>query len=500
MTSGGAGTCKPSFGVQVSGNNPNPSSFSLTDGGSQSVALGAGQFNVVETPTPGFTTSYSGDCNSTMAAGQQLTCTITNTAVQTTGTLSVNKVCVPPAGGGPSCQDSFNVQVSGNNPNPSTFSLTNGGIQSVALGSGTFTVTEGSTPGFTTSFSDGCIPSSSNPQEATGTIAAGQNLVCTITNTAAPVQTTGTLTVDKVCVTRTGGGGLCQDSFNVQVSGNNPNPSSFSLGGSSGSSSQIVALGAGQFSVVETPNSDFTPSFSGSCTQTASGSTQATGNIMAGQHLICHITNTAPPSGTLQINKVCLTSSGSQCNVSTPFTIQVSGNNPNPSSFTLVPQAPRNSQSVTLSPGSFTINESGFNTTDFTTSFSGDCSQTTSGTGLATGTIASGQHLTCTITNQEIPGTLLVTKVCSILCGPAPRFGIVVRDSETVGLSPPPVTLTEGASHSFTISPGDFTVEELQNGFTPSFSGDCTHFGSGGFAAGTIKGGQQLTCTITNRP
>ena len=494
MTSGGAGTCKPSFGVQVSGNNPNPSSFSLTDGGSQSVALGAGQFNVVETPTPGFTTSYSGDCNSTMAAGQQLTCTITNTAVQTTGTLSVNKVCVPPAGGGPSCQDSFNVQVSGNNPNPSTFSLTNGGIQSVALGSGTFTVTESSAPGFTTSFSDDCTQSSSNPQEATGTIAAGQNLVCTITNTGAPVPATGTLLVDKVCVTRTGGG-LCQDSFNVQVSGNNPNPSTFSLGSSSGSSSQSVALGAGQFSVVETPNSDFTPSFSGNCMQTASGSNQATGNIMAGQHLICHITNTEVPPGTLQINKVCLTPSGNQCNGQTLFNIQVTGSNSQSFPLTL---SPGTSQTVTLNPGSFSVSEIGFDPANFAPSFSGDCSQATTGSGLATGTIASGQHLTCTITNKEIPGTLTVRKVCSIGC-PLLQFSIIVRDSETVGVSPPPVQLTDGTSHSFTISPGDFTVEELPNGFAPSFSGDCPH-SSGGFATGTIKGGQQLTCTITNGP
>ena len=36
--------------------------------------------------------------------------------------------------GGASCQGSFNVQVAGTNPQPTSFSLSNGGSQSVALG------------------------------------------------------------------------------------------------------------------------------------------------------------------------------------------------------------------------------------------------------------------------------------------------------------------------------------------------------------------------------
>ena len=101
--------------------------------------------------------------------------------------------------GGASCQGSFNVQVAGTNPQPTSFSLSNGGSQSVALGTDIFTVSEDSTPDFTNSFSGDYIQSSSSgSQEATDTIAAGQHLTCTITNTAVPA--TGTLTVNKVCV------------------------------------------------------------------------------------------------------------------------------------------------------------------------------------------------------------------------------------------------------------------------------------------------------------
>ena len=186
VTIGGAGTCNPSFNVQVSGNNPSPSSFSLTDGGSQSVTLGSGQFNVAETSTSGFTTSFSGDCNSAIAPGQQLTCTITNTAVPTTGTLTVNKVCVDPSGTN-TCQDTvsgqFHLTITGNNPNPSGFELRGGGSQDITLGPGSFTITEDRKAEFRfTSFSGNCMQSSSNSLDATGTIAAGQHLTCTITN------------------------------------------------------------------------------------------------------------------------------------------------------------------------------------------------------------------------------------------------------------------------------------------------------------------------------
>lgn len=46
--------------------------------GTQDVTLSPGQFEVVEDPTPDFTTSYSGACSGNISGGQHLTCTITN--------------------------------------------------------------------------------------------------------------------------------------------------------------------------------------------------------------------------------------------------------------------------------------------------------------------------------------------------------------------------------------------------------------------------------------
>ena len=74
MISGG-GSCpgNPSFNVQVTGNNAQTTSFSLSNGGSQSVTLGRGSFTVREDSVSGFTPSFSGDCMQTAAGSGEAT-------------------------------------------------------------------------------------------------------------------------------------------------------------------------------------------------------------------------------------------------------------------------------------------------------------------------------------------------------------------------------------------------------------------------------------------
>jgi hypothetical protein len=84
-------TCEATtFPITVTDNNPQPSSFSLSHGESQTVTLGPGSFTVHESvPTdfepPGFTgdcvqtARRSPDATGTISAGETLHCTITNT-------------------------------------------------------------------------------------------------------------------------------------------------------------------------------------------------------------------------------------------------------------------------------------------------------------------------------------------------------------------------------------------------------------------------------------
>ena len=80
----------------------------------------------------------------------------------------------------------FEIRITGNNPNPPGFELRGGGSQDITLGSGSFTITETTAFPFTTFSGDCMLASSPGPFQvaATGTIAAGQHLTCTITNSA----------------------------------------------------------------------------------------------------------------------------------------------------------------------------------------------------------------------------------------------------------------------------------------------------------------------------
>ena len=106
------------------------------------------------------------------------------------------------------------------------------------------------------------------------------------------------------------------------------------------------------------------------------------------------ITTAVKPTGTLLVIERCI---GRGCPF-LPINVIVTGNNPQPSSFTFISRS--NSQLVTLGPGSFEITES-TQLLLVTSSFDGDCagSQTSTNQAQATGTISAGQHLTCTIAN-----------------------------------------------------------------------------------------------------
>jgi hypothetical protein len=82
MVSGTTNATSSNFTMHVTGNNPTPANFAGSSTGID-VTLSPGTFNVTETIPTGtfFNTSFTGDCGGDIAAGQHLTCTITNTAL-----------------------------------------------------------------------------------------------------------------------------------------------------------------------------------------------------------------------------------------------------------------------------------------------------------------------------------------------------------------------------------------------------------------------------------
>jgi hypothetical protein len=118
----------------------------------------------------------------------------------------------------------------------------------------------------------GFADQSDNIQQSAAPTAANQTIP-----TPTPTPPTATLTVIKIV---TGNTTATPSNFTMHVTGNNPTPANFA-----GSSAGIdVTLGAGAFAVTETgPTSSFNTTTTGDCS----------GTIVAGQHPICTIANTA---------------------------------------------------------------------------------------------------------------------------------------------------------------------------------------------------------------
>ena len=266
-------------------------------------------------------------------------------------------------------------------------------------------------------------------------------------------------------VNNEGGGKKNPSDFTIQVDGNNPNPSSFP-GDSDGT---IVKLDQGKYSVSESGPSDYTVSKSGSCS----------GTINPGQTKTCTITNTYNlpllPSELTVVTQVN-NEGGGKKNPS-DFTIQVDGNNPNPSSF------PGDSDGtiVKLDQGKYSVSESG--PSDYTVSKSGSCS----------GTINPGQTKTCTITNTYnspvLTGTLKVVKKIVNDGGGSKKpsdFTITVN-----GKDPQPTSFPgSSAGVNVNLKKGSYSVTEVSpSDYNADYSSGCL---------GTINPGDKITCTITN--
>ena len=142
------------------------------------------------------------------------------------------------------------------------------------------------------------------------------------------------------------------------------------------------------------------------CTVTsANGGTQSgnagtrtlTINLNEGENVTCTFINTRQAGTLIVIKHVINDNSGTA--VASDFTMTVTGNSPSPASF---PGAESPGTSVSLSPGAYSVGETG--PSGYSSSFSADCS----------GSIAAGQTKTCTVTNDDVATPhLAITKVAT---------------------------------------------------------------------------------------
>jgi uncharacterized repeat protein (TIGR01451 family)/LPXTG-motif cell wall-anchored protein len=396
-----------------------------------------------------YTTTYGGDCNAqgqvTVGVAENKSCTITNT--RKGGSITFVKEVL----GGDAEPTDWEFDVL----NVGTFQ--NG---TFVFNTGTYSVTETSNVlGYSlTSVSGVC----SNPNLANGSATltvSEQGGTCTFTNT----RDTGSIKVNKLLDSDANG------SFETV------NPASFNWS----------LDGVGENAMGSTVSN---------VTTTVAGVTHSINeNTVANYHLVGWYPTAstqyscANPQGTTLPLTVSVSKNSTTeitlCNAADEATLTVikevvndNGGTKGVSDFPLFVDAQSVLSGTTnaFAFGSHTVSET--NIPGYAASFSGDCDA------QGSVSLASGDHKTCTITNNDIAPKLTVTKVVASGTALVSDFPLFVDQTQV------------GSGIQNTFNAGTYTVSETnQPGYTAVISGDCAVGGSVTLNIGDVK-----ACTITN--
>ncbi|HET7113714.1 MAG TPA: hypothetical protein VFI57_08725, partial [Pyrinomonadaceae bacterium] len=392
-----------------------------------------------------FTTNLAGRSVSiSPKEGQSITCTFTNTEDlnATRGRIIVDKVTDPSGD-----NTSFDFTTSFGSP----FSLTDAATpkDSGQIVPGTYSVSETANAAYVTTAT--CTSSLSHPADDPSSIslAAGETVTCTFTNAKKPK-----LTVTKIVVNNNGGTKQISD-FPLFVDGN------------SVTSGVKNTSTVGAHTVSETTDAGYTATIGGDC------AADGTITLAAGDDKSCTITNDDKAAKLIVIKHVINDNGGTA--TAANFTLDSGGAGDSPDNFA---GAESPGTEVTLDAGTYNVTESG--PSGYTASFSTDCS----------GSIANGETKTCTVTNDDQAGKLIVIKHVINDNGGTATAANFTLDSGGAGDSPDNFAGAESPGTEVTLDAGTYNVTESgPTGYTASFSTDCS---------GSIANGETKTCTVTN--
>ncbi len=406
---------------------------------------------VSETGATGYTASFSaGDCdengNVTLSYGDVKSCTITNNDVP--GTLIVVKELINDDGGTLE-KDDFNFKVNGG----SNVSFEADGQNDLTVNAGNYSVVENSASGYSTGY-DNCTD-----VEVTN----GGTTTCTVTNN----DNAPTLKLIKV-VTANNGGNEVADDWTLSATSTNITDRDFNNLGGSGSFETVYANN--EYTLGEVGPSGYTAS-----AWDCNGGTLIGDKITLGlgEDVTCSITNndTAP---TITLTKVVNNNWGGSLD-SDDFTLTLDGL-----------EVVQGAATEVDANEAYAINEDPEDGYEFV-SITGDplCPLVLGGSV----TLNEGQNISCTITNQDLPATLIVKKHVindnGGLLG-ASDFtmnvtGTNVSDASFVG---------DEDGTTITLNSGNYSVDEDNvSTYSKTLGTDCS---------GTIVNGETKTCVITN--
>jgi|GEM_PF-5791874 hypothetical protein len=449
----------------------------------------------------------------TVANGDNVTCTITNTNnnSQTSlpkPTITVKKQCNPSTDTG-----RFTLMIDGTR-HGSQNTACGEDTGSVTVSAGTHSVSEAAGSGtklsnYSSSIScDDRNSTSGNKTSLNGiTVSNGDNVTCTITNTnnnsQTSLPTTATLTIFKACA----GNWPVRGQFNLQINGANADQygASCSFGGALGNTGPITE-NPGTYRVGETPTNGTSTSIytaAISCSNGAKGNTSSLSvRLNANDNVTCTITNTYTPSRSTQTcdysgrclpgqNGGVVCGSDSDCSSDYPYFLVVVKDVKNHGGNKQVLDFPLEVDGSTVLsgiPNSYTdnvhvITEKG--DPNYSATYSDNCLG-----GVIT--LLPNMLNTCTITNEENPSYLTVKKVV-----PPPG----TKSPDDFGLFVNAQRVQRDEENKF--PSGSYLVHETNNGgYTKYFdpkNQDGTDNACDSHGNVTLVPGEHKVCTITNR-
>jgi hypothetical protein len=451
--------------INNNGGSAVPNDFLLTLEGNAvssgvAVPVNPGTYTAGETLLPGYTfEGFSGDCDVvgdvTVALGQTKTCTLTNNDQQ--AYVTVIKV-VDNSNGGSAAPNDFLLTLEGN--------AVSSGV-AVPVNPGTYTAGETLLPGYTfDGFSGDCNVAGDV------TVALGESKTCVLSNDDRQAY----VIVTKVVINNNGGSAV-------------PNDFLLTLEGNAVSSGVAVPVNPGTYTAGETllPGYSFT-GFSGDC------DTNGDVTVSLGQTKTCRLTNDdIQPK--LTLIKTVINDNGGTKTVA-DFPLFVSGNG--------VTSGVTNG----FNAGTYTASE----TTKYgyaASLWGGDCAAGGSVT------LRIGDDKTCTITNDDQPGRIIVIKNAKPANG---SFAFTTTGTGYNNFTLTGATTNNGNRNEQTLNAGAYTVREgtqlgwiltgIGGSTDPTTPYNCVVTGSGGStgvgnlttatATISLKNADTVTCTFEN--
>ena len=444
------------FTINVTGTNVSDPSFAGAENPGTTVTLNVGSYSVDEVELSGYQKTLDADCSGTIANGEHKTCTITNDDEAPTIIL-IKEV----------------INNNGGNAQPNDFGLTIGATsvnsgQTLAVDANTaYALNETGLAGYTfVSLGQGTNDSARCPSVLGGqvTLDEGEDIVCTFTND----DDEPSLTLIKV-LSEDNGGTADESEWTLTAAG----PSGF--GGTGPVVNNGPSFDAGTYDLSESGGPAGYTASDWVCVGGIQDGNEIT--LGLGESATCTINNNDNEPSLTLIKSLTKNNGGTA--VESEWTLTATG----PAGFSGT--GPSVSNGASFDAGTYDLSESGgpsgYTASDWV------CTGETQVDG-DTVTVALGQTVTCTITNDDIAPKLTLVKVVTKDDGGTAQIGdFTLKADETV--------FTSGVAQD--VNSDTYTLSETgPTGYTPS-AWSCV----GGTQNGsdiTLTEGQSAICTITN--